>query len=87
MTNNSAPSETRGQERSVEALCEEAGFPLARIRREGEVLVLVPKTLASLPGADRLQTLSDRIENFGFRYVAFSVDVRPSDPDRVDKER
>lgn len=87
MTNNSAPSETRGRERSVETLCDEAGFPLARIRQEGEVLVLIPKTLASLPSADRLQTLSDRIENLGFRYVAFSVDVGSSDTDRVDKER
>lgn len=87
MTNTSIPSENRGRERSVEALCEEAGFPLARLRREGEVLVLVPETLASLPSADRLQTLSDRIENLRFRYVAFSVKAASSDADRVDKER
>lgn len=61
----------------VEALCEEAGFPLAQARREGDVLVLVPETLSALPSADLLQTLSDHIQDLGVRYVAFSVDANP----------
>lgn len=66
-----------GTKQRLQALCKEAGFPLAQVRREGDVLVLVPETLAELPSADRLQALSDRIQDLGARYVAFSVDANP----------
>lgn len=75
MGNDSAPLENQEQEASIEALCEEAGFPLAQVCREGDVLVLVPETLASLPPAEALQNLSDRIQNLGHRYVSFCVDT------------
>lgn len=75
MGNDAVPHENQGQDQSLEALCKEAGFPLAQVRREGDVLVLVPETLGSLPPVETLQQLSDRIQNLGHRYVAFSVDT------------
>jgi hypothetical protein len=37
--------------------------------------VLVPETLASLPPAEVLQDLSDRLTALGYRYVSISVDA------------
>ena len=36
--------------------------------------MLVPETLASLPPADVLRDLSDRLTALGYRYVSLSVD-------------
>lgn len=85
MSTDSGRSDNLGEQASVETLCEEAGFPLARIRREGDVLILIPKTLGALPSAETLQDLSDRIQDLGYRYVAFSVDEESVDTEPVDK--
>lgn len=58
----------------IRALCAEAGFPLKEARDDGKVLVLVPENLESLPDAAALQQLADRIRQYQYRHVAFSVD-------------
>lgn len=59
----------------VARLCAEAGFPLAAVREEGDVLVLVPSQLRKLPAADTLRGLAERIREHGYRHVAFSVEA------------
>lgn len=59
----------------VVRLCSEAGFPLAAVREEGDVLVLVPSQLEELPGAERLQQLAGQMQECGYRHVAFSVEA------------
>ena len=75
MDDEAAHLENPEAQRRIAALCEEAGFPLAQVQQEDDVLVLVPASLAALPDAEVLQTLSDRVERLGYRYVAFSVDT------------
>lgn len=75
MDNEASHLEDPEKQRRIKALCEEAGFPLAQVRQEDDVLILVPASLAALPDAEALQALSDRIERLGYRYVAFSVDI------------
>jgi hypothetical protein len=70
-----AALEEREREQYLRSVCEERGLRVAEIRREGDVLVLVPETLASLPPADTLQDLSDRLTALGYRYVSISVDA------------
>jgi len=67
--------EAREREQYLRSVCEEQGLPIAEVRREGDVLVLVPETLASLPPAEVLQDLSDRLTALGYRYVSLSVDA------------
>jgi hypothetical protein len=61
-------------EENIRTLCAEAGFPLAEIRDDGNVLILVPEDLRALPEAKTLQHLADRIRAYEYRHVAFSVD-------------
>lgn len=55
-------------------LCEEADFPVAEARKENGVLILVPERLDQLPGSERLRRLSERIQQLGYRHVAFAVE-------------
>ncbi|MFB6249128.1 MAG: hypothetical protein ABEL97_11215 [Salinibacter sp.] len=66
--------EKRERERYLRSVCSEHGLRIAEVRREDDVLVLVPDTLASLPPADVLQDLSNRLTALGYRYVSISVD-------------
>lgn len=66
--------EEREQEQYLRSVCGEQGLRIAEVRREGDVLVLVPETLACLPPAEVLQDLSDRLTALGYRYVSISVD-------------
>lgn len=75
MSTESTLLEDRETKQRLETICKEADFPLSQVRQEGDVLVLIPETLSSLPSSDGLQALSDRIQEFGFRYVAFSVEA------------
>lgn len=59
----------------VTALCAEAGFPLADLRQENNVLVLQPHSLDQLPDPPTLQRLAHEIKRCGYRYVAFSVEL------------
>ena len=54
--------------------CAEAGFPVADVRLEGDVLVLVPEKLETLPDVHVLQRLAEQIRTSGYRYVAFAVE-------------
>lgn len=54
--------------------CAEAGFPVSAVRRERDVLVLVPERLDALPDVRALRDLARRIQGRGYRHVAFSVE-------------
>ena len=58
----------------IAQLCTDAGFPLAGLHEEGDVLVLVPDQLDSLPEADALRQLAQQLQQQGYRHVAFSVE-------------
>lgn len=66
--------EAEDRKQHLRSVCAEQGLRVAEVRREGDVLVLVPETLASLPPADVLRDLSDRLTALGYRYVSLSVD-------------
>ena len=59
---------------NLRSLCAEAGFPLREIRDDGKMLILVPESLATLPDAETLRDLADRIRADEYRHIAFSVD-------------
>jgi hypothetical protein len=64
------------KEASLEQICEAVGFPVADIRRRGEVLVIVPASLAELPDRAALSSLAERLrERSGARYVTLGVDA------------
>lgn len=65
---------TTNTKQNIRSLCAEAGFPLAEIRDDGKMLILVPESLETLPDAETLRHLADRIREFEYRHIAFSVD-------------
>lgn len=65
---------TTDTKQNIRKLCAEAGFPLAEIRDDGKMLILVPESLEAVPDAKVLQRLADRISEYEYRHIAFSVD-------------
>ncbi len=65
---------TTDTKENIRSLCAEAGFPLAEIRDDGKMLILVPQSIESLPDAETLQQLADHIRADEYRHIAFSVD-------------
>lgn len=57
----------------VTALCRRFDFPVARVGEDGDVLVLVPRTIEEIPDSDRLGELAHRLSEEGFHHVAFSI--------------
>ena len=68
-------TDSDGQEKGdIVRLCADAGFPLAGVHEEGDVLVLIPERLDRLPEASVLRQLARKLQQQGHRHVAFSVE-------------
>lgn len=68
--------EAAATEADIARWCADAGLPVAEVRCRNEVLVLVPERPDALPEASTLQDLGRRIQQGGYRHVAFSIDPK-----------
>lgn len=59
--------------KEVTRLCRRFEFPLARIEEDGDVLVLVPGSVESIPNSSRLGQLALELREQGYRHVAFAI--------------
>lgn len=71
---------TDDQMERIRERCRRHEFPLARSRRHRDILILVPRSVDALPGADRLEALAGELEDDGFRFVTFSVPEEDETP-------
>lgn len=59
----------------IEKRCFRHGLMIRDIRREDDVLVLVPRSLDLMPPAARLQALAEELQEDGeFKHVALAVE-------------
>lgn len=65
------------REKSIRVTCDEHGLEVSSVEVEGDVLQLVPSTLAKTAGANprRFQELALELKSaWGFRYVTLVID-------------
>ena len=63
------------KDEEIQQTCHRHGLMVESIRRDGDVLVLVPKSLDMLPPASRLQTLAEELRGTdGVEHVTLAVE-------------
>lgn len=75
-THSDSPALDRSERRRIRELCSRYDFPLAEVEEEGQVLVLIPRSIEEIPDSDRLGELAHRLSREGHRHVAFSIRAR-----------
>lgn len=65
--------EELADEARIRQLCSEHGLAISGVRAHDEVLLLRPESLGTLPDAEQLSSLADRLTEMGWEHVSLDL--------------